>query len=69
VRYTNDIEDLGQTDHEAQEVLTKESLSQEMKEATFIHEVFHTLNTTIDHTLLDSLSTQMFQVLKDSSII
>ncbi len=39
------------------------------QESTFIHEIFHILNSEIDHALLDSLSQQFYQVLKDNNLI
>ena len=69
IRFTDDIADLGFTDYEKQEILIRKSVSQELKEAIFIHEIGHTINSTIDHTLLDSLSMQFYQVLKDNNLI
>lgn len=69
IRFTDDIENSGETDYDNQEILIRESLSDEMKEAVFLHEIFHTLNTTIDHPLLDSLSMQLYQVLKENHLI
>ena len=69
VRYTDDMENLGETDYENQVVKIQRSLSQEMKEMSFLHEITHTFNTTIDHTLVDSLSNQFYQVLKENKLI
>jgi hypothetical protein len=49
-------------------------LPQTHKEATLIHEIFHVINTTLDgdkigHSLLDSLSEQFYQVLKDNKLL
>lgn len=68
VRYTDDIEDLGQTNWDDQEILIRESLSDDARLVAFIHEVFHTFNSTIDHTLLDSLSMQFSQVIKENQL-
>jgi len=68
VRFTNDINDNGQTDYDTQEILIRENLSDEMKDAVFIHEIFHTLNTTMSHELMDSLAMQLYQVIKDNHI-
>jgi hypothetical protein len=69
VRYTDDIDNLGETDHDKQEILIRKSLSPEMREAVFFHEIGHTLNTTIDHPLLDSIAAQYWQVLKENKLI
>lgn len=68
VRYSDDIEDLGQTDYDKQEIIIRESLTQTMKEFVFFHELHHTFNTTIDHALMDSVSAQYFQILKDNNL-
>lgn len=68
VRYSDDIEDLGQTDYDKQEIIIRESLSEDMREFVFFHELGHTLNTTIEHALLDSISAQYFQILKDNNL-
>jgi hypothetical protein len=69
VKYSPDIEDCGQTDYDLCEIRIREQLPQEMKEVTFLHEVGHTLNTTIDHSLLDSFTAQIYQVLKENLLI
>lgn len=68
VRYTDDIDNNGETDYEKQEILIRQSLSQEMKEMVFFHEIGHTLNTTIDHALMDSFTLQYFQVIKENKL-
>lgn len=48
---------------------------QSQQEATLIHEIFHAINTTLDgghnfsHALLDSISEQFYQVLKDNKML
>ncbi len=44
-------------------------LAQTQKEASLIHEIFHFLNTTLNHELLDSLSEQIYQVLRDNKLL
>ncbi len=68
VKYSSDIEDNGQTDWDSQTITIRAQLSPEAQLSTFIHEVFHTLNSTIDHALLDSLSNQFFQVIKENNL-
>ena len=69
VKFTPDIEDSGQTDYDLCEIRIREQLPQEMKEATFLHELGHTLNSTIDHPLLDSITMQFYQVLSDNKLL
>lgn len=45
------------------------ALPQTQKEASFIHEAMHTMNTTMSHDLLDSLAEQMYQFLKDNNLL
>lgn len=49
-------------------------LPQSLQESTLIHEIFHVLNSTladgqVGHSLLDSLSEQFYQVLKDNNLL
>lgn len=68
VRYSDDIDNLGQTDYDKQEIVIRKSLPQTLKEQVFFHELGHTINTTIDHALMDSISAQYFQILKDNDL-
>lgn len=50
------------------------NLPQTQKESELIHEIFHMINVTLDdseigHALLDSLSEQFYQVLKDNNLL
>lgn len=45
-----------------------ETLSQEAKEITFIHEILHACNSTMNHEFLDSLSEQIYQVFKENQL-
>lgn len=49
-------------------IYIKKELSNEMKEVTFLHEVLHCINATMNHEFLDSLSFQLHQVLSDNEI-
>jgi Zn-dependent peptidase ImmA (M78 family) len=69
VRYNDDIEPLGLTDYDKQEIIIKKSLSPELKQAVFFHELGHTVNTTMDHAFMDSLLMQIFQILKDNNLL
>lgn len=49
-------------------------MPQTLQESTLIHEIFHALNATlgdgpVGHALLDSLSEQFYQVLKDNDLL
>lgn len=68
VRFSDDIDDLGQTDHDKLEIVIRNSLPDDLKEQTFFHELGHTINTTIDHSLLDSIATQYFQIIKQNNL-
>ena len=51
------------------EIRINKKLPQSQKEATLIHEAMHTMNTTMEHCLLDSLSEQLYQFLKDNNLL
>ena len=68
IRFNDDIEPLGLTDYDRQEITIRKSISPEMKEAVFLHELFHTFNTTVNHELIDSLAMQLFQVIKENQL-
>jgi len=69
IRLSDDIEDNGFSDSQRNEIVLNKKLPQSQLEATLIHEIFHFLNTTIKHDLLDSLSEQFYQVMKDNKLI
>lgn len=50
-------------------IYIRESLTQEAKEVTLIHESLHAMNSTINHEFLDSLSEQIYQLLKDNKLL
>lgn len=68
VRFNDDIDPLGYTDYDKQEIVIKKSITPELKEAVFIHELFHTFNTTVNHELIDSLSMQFYSVIKTNNL-
>lgn len=63
----------GNADTEKNQINICKNLPQSQKESTLIHEIFHFLNTTMDgdigHMLMDSLSEQFYQVLKDNKML
>ncbi len=44
-------------------------LSQEAQFTTFLHECLHSMNATMNHEFLESLSLQLYQFLKDNSLL
>jgi len=68
VRYSNDIENLAETDYDNLEIIISSTIPRELQEFAFFHEIGHTINTTIDHALMDSISNQYFQVIKDNNL-
>ena len=67
-------EKLGETNHAKCEIVIDNTSGKSQQEATLIHEIFHTINgtmseSTLSHCLLDSLSEQFYQVLKDNKLI
>ena len=59
----------GYCDVTKNEIVLKASMSQSCKEVTLLHEIFHALNSVLDHTVMDSLSEQLYQVLKDNKLL
>ena len=69
IKFSPDIEDNGRTDYDTCEIIIREQLREDQKLATLIHEIGHTLNSTVDHALLDSFMLQIFQVLNDNQLL
>ena len=63
------MEDLGYADYEHGVIGLKKGMTRRATEATFVHELFHHMNTTAPHALLDSLAEQTYQVFKANKII
>lgn len=61
--------DLGMTDKTKNIIYISEELSESQKYSTLIHEIFHIINATLEHNLLDSLSEQLYQVLSDNNLL
>lgn len=59
----------GNTAYSKGEITINKELPQSQREATLIHEIFHVLNTTMSHDLIDSLSEQLYQVLKENDLL
>jgi hypothetical protein len=64
-----DMKPVGTADYENGEILIKKGMKRSAQEAVFFHEMFHHINTTMNHALLDSLAEQTYQVLKANKLI
>ena len=54
--------------HDSDTIELREELSPVMREQTLLHEIFHCLNSELDHVVLESLSQQLYQVLVDNKL-
>lgn len=61
--------ELGETDYEQEVIYIKSGLSDTATFQVLFHEIFHVVNSKIDHVLLESLSEQFAQVLLDNGFI
>jgi len=64
----------GQTTWKKSLIEIDNAIPQSQKESTLIHEIFHVINSTLGdedmgHALQDSLSEQLYQVLKDNNLL
>ena len=64
-----DMADLGIADYENGLILIKKGMKRSAQEAVFFHELFHHMNSSMSHSLLDSLAEQTYQVLKANRLI
>lgn len=67
--FSDDVFCSGLCSYVNNEIMLNRDLGQTQKEAAFIHEAMHIMNTTIDHALLDSLAEQVYQFLKENKLI
>lgn len=65
----SDSGDLGQTCYEQQIIYIKAGMPESLTVTTLIHEVFHVINSQLDHTLLESLAEQLTQVFMDNGLL
>ena len=63
------LENLGEADYEHGVIYLKRGMTRDAKEATLVHEIFHMLNTTMSHKVLDSLAEQWYAVLKENDML
>ena len=61
--------DAGMIDYEKGVIYINSKMPQTEQERTLFHEIGHSINTVIDHTLLESLSEQLYQVLHDNKLL
>lgn len=59
---------MGEWDDVENTIYIRSNLSPTMQFTTLIHEMLHVCNSTIDHTLLDSLAEQVGQFLLDNDL-
>lgn len=61
--------EMGETDYEQETIYIKKGLSDSATFQVVFHEIFHVINSKIDHVLLESLSEQFAQVLWDNGFV
>lgn len=74
VKEVKDYGAMGSTETRKNLITICEDAPQTQKESTLLHEIFHCINTTfgsdmVSHSLLDSFSEQLYQVLKDNKLL
>lgn len=70
----DEIDSAGISYIEDNKIVICKKMERSQQENALIHEIFHFLNTVLDadtigHSLLDSLSNQFYQVLKDNKML
>lgn len=68
VKFIDELDKCGATNRDKNIISISTDLPYDQQEATFIHEIFHAINNELDHTLLDSLAEQWYQVLTENKI-
>ena len=63
------MDSFGESDYARSTIWLRRGMTQEAKEATLIHEIFHLMNVTMPHTTLDSLAEQWYAALKDNNML
>lgn len=63
-----DMKDAGLADFERGEIHIKKKMKRSAQEATWIHEAFHHMNTTIPHALIDSLAEQTYALFRNNKM-
>lgn len=67
--FSQTMEELGKTIYNDRIIMINADASRTIQESTLIHEILHALNSQLDHTLLDSIAEQLYQVLKDNNLL
>ncbi len=67
--FKSEDDDMGECISAKNLIKIRKGMVQDQMEASLIHEIFHAINTTLDHELLDSISEQFYQVLKDNNLL
>src|SRR3990167_2559903 len=58
----------GKTEREKGEIYIKSDLMETEQMATLLHEILHVINGELSDSLVEALSQQLFQVLKDNDL-
>lgn len=61
--------DCGEVSYIEKKIYINKKLPESLLASTLIHEAMHVMNTTLDHSLLDSLAEQVYQVLRDNDLL
>lgn len=61
-----DLEDLGKTDFTKSTIYIDEKLPLDQKLATFLHEVYHCINSQLSEKDVEFLAQATFQIIKDN---
>lgn len=67
--FSQTMEELGKTIYNDRIIIINNEADRTIQESTLIHEILHAVNSQLDHTLLDSLAEQLYQVLKDNNLL
>lgn len=59
----------GKADFENGLILIKKGMKRSAQESTFFHEAMHHCNTSMNHALLDSISGQMYSMLRNNKML
>ncbi len=73
IDFKNLEDDVGQCDTANLKITIEKDAKQSIKESTLLHEAVHAMNPTFDdgdrHALMDSLTEQIYQFLKDNNFL
>ena len=63
------LDKCGELDRERMTISLDDRLHESQRGATLFHEIFHGINNELDHTILDSLAEQLYQVFSDNDLL